>query len=553
MYSIPKTILMNEALIERFIKLICANTGLHIRPEDKNNFSKKLWQRIRALRISHPEDYYLLLQSNNWSSSEEWKELVCLLTTGESYFFRDRGQFNLLKTKIIPQIIETKNQQLGNKGNNKKYLRIWSAGCSSGEEPYSLAILANELITDLDNWKILVLGTDINYKAIEKAKKGIYNPWSFRMIDPYWQMQYFQQQQNEWEIDERIRCLVKFQYGNLQSDTFPDYCSEFHDIDLILCRNVFVYFEPKAISQVIKKFYHTLVPGGYLMTAHTELYGQNVGEFKVSVLPESVLYQRSPKKQIETSNSAPYDVTSKANYPQFSNPKDSQPTKLEKATQDPTLAVVPQESKIAKLPCSPSNQAASHLAKSSDNNLKNTPDSAANLASIITELKNQKITVSELIREAEILFLKKAYAEAIRKAEQIIASHPSHFDAYCLLAQVYANLGEHNKAIYYSQQAVEIDSLAVQPYYLLAHIAEEKQDLEKAKLFLKTIIYLAPSSVSAYLELASVYQKEGNTVRAKKMLATAFELLKELPPSTKVEPQSTATVSELLDYVKRML
>ncbi|HEY9294980.1 MAG TPA: tetratricopeptide repeat protein, partial [Phormidium sp.] len=160
---------------------------------------------------------------------------------------------------------------------------------------------------------------------------------------------------------------------------------------------------------------------------------------------------------------------------------------------------------------------------------------------------------NNLMKEAEVLFQEEAYAEAIGKAEQVIASHPQHFAAHYLLAQAYANLGEHNKAVYYCQKAIEIDSLAVPPYHLLAHIAEEKQDLEKAKLFLKTIIYLAPSFVSAYLELAAIYEKEGNTSRAKKMLTTALELLKQLPSSAMVEQQSTVTVGELLEYVKKLL
>lgn len=551
MFRVPRVDLMNEALIDRFIQLICRNTGLHIREEDKNTLSKKLWQRIKHLHISNPEDYYVLLETLNksktpqgkpghWSTEQEWKELVCLLTTGESYFFRDQGQFTLLRTKILPQIITNKLKNSETTGNHKKSLRVWSAGCSTGEEPYSLAILIKELISNLDNWEILVLGTDINYKAIEKAKQGIYNPWSFRLVDPHLQINYFQQQQNEWHIDNQIRQMVKLQQGNLLTDNFPDYNTEIREMDLILCRNVFVYFEHQAITTVVKKFYDTLIPGGYLMTAHTELYGQNMGEFQVDVLPESIIYQRRRNHPLEPSDSVQYEGGKIDLYKRYHSPH-SQIFKSETA-------------KYAEKPTGL--KELYHQSKSSKFNHHYAPSPIAKQTETITNNLSTSInqnSASNLMKEAELLFQEEAYAQAINKAEQVIASHSQNFAAHYLLAQAYANLGQHNKAVYYCQQAIEIDSLAIPPYHLLAHISEENQDLEKAKLFLKTIIYLAPSFVSAYLELAAIYEKEGNTQRAKKMLTTALELLKQLPSSAIVEHQSNVTVGELLEYVNKLL
>ncbi|WP_228061491.1 CheR family methyltransferase [[Phormidium] sp. LEGE 05292] len=553
MYSAPRVNLMNdEALIHCFIQLISQNTGLHIREEDKNTLTKKIWQRIKSLRISNPEDYYLFLEANNesktlqgklghWSAKQEWKELVCLLTTGESYFFRDQGQFSLLRTKIFPEIIATKLQNSEITGNQKKSLRIWSAGCSTGEEPYSLAILIKELISNLENWNIVVLGTDINYQAIEKAKQGIYNPWSFRLVDPHLQIDYFQQQQNEWQIDTEIRQMVKLQQGNLLTDNFPDHNTEIHDMDLILCRNVFVYFEHQAITTVVKKFYDSLVPGGYLMTAHTELYGQNMGKFQVNVLPESVIYQRRQSKQLESGDSVQSEVKK---------------IDLYKGCHSDHSKIF--KSEIAKYPDKPAvMKELPHQTKSfnCDRYYATSPiakPTAEPVTKNVSTSINQNSSIN-LMKEAEMLFQEEAYVQAINKAEQVIACHAKHFAAHYLLAQAYANLGQHNQAVYYCQKAIAIDSLAVQPYHLLAHIAEEKQDLEKAKIFLKTIIYLSPSFVSPYLELASIYEKEGNSNRAKKMLATALELLNQLPSSAIVEQQSSVTVGELLEYVKKLL
>lgn len=119
---------------------------------------------MKSLKLSTLEGYHHLLTSDTTGSRSEWKELAALLTTGETYFFRDRGQFSLLRNFILPAIIEKKRPT--------QTLRIWSAGCSSGEEAYSTAILLNEILSKLKAWDIYVLGTDINEQAVEKAKKA---------------------------------------------------------------------------------------------------------------------------------------------------------------------------------------------------------------------------------------------------------------------------------------------------------------------------------------------------------------------------------------------
>lgn len=264
---------MNDLLIEDFIQLISAVTGLHIREEDKQNLSKKLHTRIKALKLSALEQYYQLLKPSNVESNSlnrcerEWQELTLLLTTGETYFFRDRGQISLLKNHILPELINSKKYEA------KRSLRIWSAGCSTGEEAYSLAILIQELIPEWNKWDILILGTDINSQSIEKAKQGIYDSWSFRMVEPKLKQRYFNQHRTAWKVDKQIRSIVKFEIGNLLNDSFPSSTSEIYNMDVILCRNVFIYFDFQTISVILKKLANTLNSGGYLIAGHSELHG----------------------------------------------------------------------------------------------------------------------------------------------------------------------------------------------------------------------------------------------------------------------------------------
>ncbi|MBD2183030.1 tetratricopeptide repeat protein [Planktothrix sp. FACHB-1355] len=545
---------MNEALIQRFVELISSNTGLHVREQDRENLAKIIWARLKILRLSTPEDYYQLLQPHTDSNAvedtlpeREWRELTHLLTTGESYFFRDKGQFALLRNMILPELIAAKNNAANIQAGEKRSLRIWSAGCSTGEEPYSLAILLQELLTDLDDWNIFILGTDLNQQAIEKAKAGIYSPWSFRLVDTDLQMRYFHQRKTEWQVDKRIGTMVKFAYGNLVKDHYPSLNSDIHSMDLILCRNVFVYFEYNAISVVLKKFYDTLLPSGYLITGHTELYAQDLGCFQVKVLPESVLYQRKENVDFQSTKSVVY----KATIPEVNRQESPKGMLWERPN------TIGKSWRLARpnihTEKSYNSDNTTTLAKSREMIVPDIPNSILRLTSSQMQSSPHKIEEQDLLLKAEKLFDKKAYAEAIRQAEQIILLQPANFGAYYLLAQAYANLGEHNKAIYYCDRATELDPLSVIPYYLLAHIAEEKGDIEKAKIYLKRIIYLVPSSISAYLELGLIYKREGNAIRARKMLATAIELLKDLPPSATVAQQDEVTAGELLAYVHKVL
>lgn len=268
-----------------FEQLISWRTGLQMRLEDKEKWRALINSRLRSVRLPSLGEYYQLLISDSVESKSEWRELLGILTTGESYFYRDKGQFSLLKNLILPDIIERRQKD--------RTLRIWSAGCSTGEEAYSIAILINEMLPQLKGWDILILGTDINEKAIEKAKQGIYSQWSFRTTDPDLRERNFKRRYDAWEIDQRIRKMVKFRPGNLMEDKFPDSASGIHDMDLILCRNVFIYFNSVSVAAVLEKFTETLNDGGYLVTGHGELYGQSLGRLQAKMFPESVAYQKA--------------------------------------------------------------------------------------------------------------------------------------------------------------------------------------------------------------------------------------------------------------------
>ncbi len=280
---------MNDTvLLDKLAQLAAQRIGLRIPDDAHDRFIDILREHARRRGYSALADYRNFLASKQ--AAEEWEELARAFTSGETFFFRDHGQFDLMRLRLLPELIE--------RHRSDKTLRLWSAGCASGEEAYSLAMLLDMLLPERDGWDILILGTDIDSAAIAKAQRGQYGRWSFRMIPPEIQQRYFHTEsaihnpQSAFILDECIRRMVTFRVSNLVGEPFPDLASELHDMDLILCRNVFIYFDPAAVSAVAEKFTATLCEGGYLLTAHTELIGHPVQELKSRLFAEGVVYQR---------------------------------------------------------------------------------------------------------------------------------------------------------------------------------------------------------------------------------------------------------------------
>ncbi len=522
-----KAISLSVELKESFNRLITKHTGLVIRTQDQASLSEKILIRMKALKLALPENYYQLLESFTTASYQEWQNLIAILTNNESYFFRDRAQLNVLKKYVLPEIISRKEAD--------KTIRICSAGCSTGEEPYSLAILLKEIIPDLKQWNVMILGLDISQTALKQARKAIYSPWSFRGVHEHIKKQYFQNIKNQYHLAHEIKQMVKFKTTNLVKDSWPQHNSELRDMDLIICRNVFIYFESLAIAKVLDKIYHTLQPSGYFLTGHTELYGHNLSQFQTKVFPESLVYQRQEDKSVNQPLVLP---PTQQNHP---SPKVNQ-TAPPKITDKGNTNLKKIDFKPKNFPpISKNNAINSSVHPSPVANFNGNGITQKNISgvtqpknyhldrSIKTEGDRLEPTNEELVKEAETLLGQESYDLAITQAKKVLQINPHSFPAYHLLAQIHANLGKYEEAIHYCYQALQIDDFSVACYYLLAQIAEEQGKLAEAKQMLKRIIYLEPSSVNAYFELSQIYQQEGDEKRSLKMQQAAFNILNQLP------------------------
>jgi chemotaxis protein methyltransferase CheR len=220
--------------VENFQRLLMDMSGLFIDERRIHDLERAVKGRMVSLGIFDYLEYYRLLARNN-SKKKELDQLVLSLTVGETHFFRTPPQFEALRTCILPELIKKKES-------GHKRLRFLSAGCSTGEEAYSIVIMLLETFPELADWNIDIIAFDINLEFIEKAKSGVYPERKLRLVPPDIRRRYFKHKGKLFKLSDKIKKRVKFLHLNLTS---PDLAMLGADepFDVILCRNVLIYFE----------------------------------------------------------------------------------------------------------------------------------------------------------------------------------------------------------------------------------------------------------------------------------------------------------------------
>lgn len=210
--------------------------------------------------------------------------LASFLTVGETYFFREKRSFEVIEQHVLPALLRVREE-------TGRRLRIWSAGCCTGEEPYSIAILLDRLVPNADAWNITLLATDINPTFLRKAAEGEYGEWSFRSTPEWVKDRYFQHvKAGRFRLDERLRKRVTFAYLNLADDAYPSLTSNTNAMDIIFCRNVLMYFSAERAQAVIDNLHRALVDGGWLIVSPAETSGTLFSRFTTVEFDGAIFY-----------------------------------------------------------------------------------------------------------------------------------------------------------------------------------------------------------------------------------------------------------------------
>ncbi len=272
---------LTDAEFRMFASLVREHSGLDFGERSRFLLERRLARRVRELELGSFAAYHYHLR-NSSSGSDELPCLIDELTTNETYFFREYSQLRTLIDEIFEEL------QLDRDKRGGRPINVWSAGCSSGEEPYSIAMLAREagLKPGVD---VRIYASDISRRMLRKARKGIYREASFREADPHLREKYFVEKDRLWRISDDLKRDVDFIHLNLLDKSK---IALLRTMDVILCRNVIIYFGIDTKCQVIRTFYEKLRPGGHLLLGHSESLINLSTSFELRHMRRDLVYRR---------------------------------------------------------------------------------------------------------------------------------------------------------------------------------------------------------------------------------------------------------------------
>ncbi|MGA2915923.1 MAG: CheR family methyltransferase [Sedimentisphaerales bacterium] len=507
MYLMNDIPALSESEFELFQKLLIEESGLYFDKDKVDSLCPALWERIQKREYHSYEEYYNLLRFNP-DGKLELRNLFDLITIGETYFFRNEPQFEALMKYVLPEIVQAKMYSMD------KSIKIWSAGCSRGTEPYSIAIAIMEAFPSYGSWNISILGTDINRDALIRAKEAVYSERDIGHLPEGCLDKYFKKTGKDYILNENVKKLVRFEYYNLAKGPFTQ--EGMQNLDIIFCRNVIIYFNSQTINQVINHFYGSLRPDGYLFLGHAENLWQIPNKFTTIEFPNTFLYKKVlhpiKEKVIE-----PFMAIPDINLEELSPIKKTDIDAgffTEKTKPSPTEKTK-QPEKFAK-----------------------------------SELKED---IESLHQKAITLLNEKHYQDALLLFDKIITWDKNCIRAYFAKATILANQAKYNEAMAELKKIIEVDNLHGQAYYLSGVLAYKIGNLKEAEAQFKKVIYIDPDIVLAYYNLGNIYLYQKKFKQADKEFNNAVRLLEKRPKEERVRFCEDFTAEFLLRACRNSL
>ncbi len=444
--------------------------------------------------------YHILVETS--TDSRIWEDLLHGLIVSETYFFRDIPQMNALRDHILPELFRRHHRD--------RRIRIWSAGCSSGEESYTLAMLICQLLPDIARWNILILATDLNPENLAKARIGRYRETSFRQTDPETRERFFTQQAGLYEINPHIRNMVTFAYLNLAENTYPSLTTNTNAMDLILCRNVAIYLKEDVLREMSLRFHRCLTPDGWFIVGASEAGSALCDPFIYWDSPGTVLYRKG-----------------------IASPH--QPGRLGKKPDGESCP----KSHLS-VPTEPFSVPARHAV----------PPAVS--ASLLPVAPPASCEPSDLYQKGLVLMREGNYEGAIKQFQGISEKDDMYVSACCRIAQAHANRGRLKAAVSSCEEALRRNPLIAGPHYLMGLICQEAGDAEKAVGELKKAIYLDPDFVLAHFSLAVIFRRKGDFQDGMRHRTLALRLAEEMAPETILPEGSGLTAARLITMIQEM-
>ncbi len=505
---------VSNADVARVSEIIAARSGLHF-PENRFvDLERGLAASAKQLGLPDLSSLMKKIRSSG-INAQEFEVIVFNLTIKETYCFRDKKILEALEHSIIPLYTMARR-------NAKKTLRIWSAGCSTGEEPYTIAIMLHRLMPDLAEWDITLLATDLNPSSIEKARDGVYNQWAFRETPAIIRDSYFQRNADgRYRVKPHIRRMVTFECLNLATAEFPSVLNNTNSMDIILCRNVLMYFSREVISRIVDNYYRSLLDGGWLVVSPAETSHIYYNQFKLVNFEGATLY----RKDVSGKKSDPAGV--------------KYPVSVVPAVSDVTAdldKLIPLVSAPDKMPLTES----------------------AFQKTIVESPASESVSTAGNSHEDS----RESYEQALQfygdgmneKAEETLNAfyekNREHEGAMTLLARICADRGKLEEALQWCDSALQVNRLAPGLYYLRSVICQEQGQLEEAIISMKKALYLDSDFIMANYSLGNLELNMGRPGSAEKYFRTSGILLSRLKQDEILPESGGLTAGRLSEILK---
>ena len=479
----PVGVTLPRDLLPDLASFAARHLGLAFPPDRYERLVRGVCAAAAECGIASAPDYAARLLAGD-ALRQQIAALAAHLTIGETYFFREPAAFDALRYRILPRLAAAKSSAAA----DERRIRIWSAGCATGEEAYSVAILLELCAASLAGCAVSLLATDLNDRSLERARRGLYRDWSFRGVSEVVRSRFFRQlPDGAYEIAEALRRRITFAPVNLAEPGAPA-----SDMDVILCRNVLLYFEPAQAEKAGARLTKALRPGGFLVIGAAEAALPCFVDNELLDALEPTLFRRR-EAAAARSPSPPFVARARsARAPRLSTPPRRH------------AAVVPAPS-------------------SSD----------------------FRRAVEECLRAGRS-------DEALALALQWAGIAPTELRPKLLLARILADRGALSDAVAWSESAIATVRTDPEALYIHANILIEMGRQDEATKSLQRALYLAPDFVLAHYALGFLEMRHGKRVRARKHFENAAALLAVRPAQEVLTGPDGLTVGELREVVRTL-
>lgn len=516
-FSQSKPALLKQIELEPFKLLLSSTCGFNFSTDREQTLYNAVIRRMAERKIASSSDYYNLLVKDH----AQMDMLVELLTVNETYFFREPEQLRLITDRLIPDIMKK-----GKKGK----IKIVSAGCSTGEEPYSIAMLLDQKYGAESQNMFQIVGVDIDRNALSSAVKGVYGKYSFRGMDKYFLDHYFVPLESGglFQISESIKKQLYFQAANLNADAYP---SSMCDPDIILYRNVSIYFHNRVQVSIFNRLADSLNKGGYLIVSSTETIHHNIGILSLIEIDDLFVYKKiSPeercsvkqiskppkqKSRLKTSIRQLLDHSADLN-PQSFNSRSFNPQLYDKSDK--------------------SNDKSNDQFKNNSRKLDSDISFDTALEHFRANQPEQAIVIlKKIVKENPISLDSTAVSSSRLNAVNSSPLNKNLLNAYLLLANILIDIGQVSEAEIYCHAALKIDEFSLSAYIMLGIIAHQTGRYEEALKRLREALYINSDCWIVHYYLAETLNMLEDKRRAAIEYNCALELLEKNILSAKQE------------------